>query len=252
MAELEIRAARQADLDRMFALDHASSSSYAYKMEVLDEKDGFSRSFQRVRLPRMVTLSYPRDEAGLLNSWNEANAILVGGILDEVVAYAALEMGKIRDSARVSDLVVTPSLRRKGIGQPLALWPLKAGHMRQDAYRLLVEVQARNDPAIKMVLKLGYELCGYLDQYFPNKETASLFRNESDVLHIAGIPIYGYPDLDPRDAFADLYCWRSHYCDCFADVFLGVQPQRQAGTHVCDGSGAGRVHVHDRNNCQYF
>ena len=175
MAELEIRAARQADLDRMFALDHASSSSYAYKMEVLDEKDGFSRSFQRVRLPRMVTLSYPRDEAGLLNSWNEANAILVGGILDEVVAYAALEMGKIRDSARVSDLVVTPSLRRKGIGSRLLLAAEGWAH-EQDAYRLLVEVQARNDPAIKMVLKLGYELCGYLDQYFPNKETALFFE----------------------------------------------------------------------------
>jgi len=175
MAELEIRTARQADLDRMFTLNHASNSSYAYKMEVSDEKDGFSRSFQRVRLPRMVTLSYPKDETALLNAWSEANAIFVGCILDEVVAYAALELGKIRGSARVSDLVVTSALRRKGIGSQLLLASDTWAH-EQGAYRLLTEIQARNDPAVKMVLKLGYQLCGYLDQYFPNKETALFFE----------------------------------------------------------------------------
>ncbi len=175
MAELEIRTARQADLDRMIALDHASKSAYAYKMEVLDGKDSFSRSFQRVHLPRAVTLSYSRDEDALLASWNEADAIFVGCVLDQVIAYVALELGRIKATARVSDLVVTPGMRRKGIGSRMLLAGEGWAH-EHGAYRILTELQIRNDPALKMMLKLGYQLCGYIDQYFPNQETALFFE----------------------------------------------------------------------------
>ncbi len=175
MAELEIRAARQADLDRMIAIDHASKSAYAYKMEVLDDKDNFSRSFQRIHLPRAVTLSYPKDEEALLASWNEADAIFVGCVLDEVIAYVALELRRFRATARVSDLVVAQGLRRKGIGSRMLLAGEAWAHDR-GAYRILTELQIRNDPAIKMMLKLGYQLCGYVDQYFPNQEMALFFE----------------------------------------------------------------------------
>ena len=38
-----------------------------------------------------------------------------------------------------------------------------------------MEIQTRNDPAVQMVKKLGYQMCGYLDQYFPNHDTALFF-----------------------------------------------------------------------------
>jgi len=175
MTELEIRPARQADLEYMLALDHHSLSAYAYKMEVKDEKDEYKRNFQRVHLPRQVTLNYPKDEAALLAAWDEAKVIFVGCSSGVVVAYIALELGRIKDSVRVSDFVVAPRMRRKGIGSHMLLSCEGWAH-EQGAYRLLTELQVRNDPAINLVMKLGYQLCGYLDQYFPNKETALFFE----------------------------------------------------------------------------
>lgn len=174
MAELEIRPARQEDLDKMVALDHSSASEYAYKLEVMREKSTSTHSFQRVYLPRAVTITYPKDEASLLNSWSKADAIFVGIVQNQVVAYVALDSKSIHWTVRVSDLVVTPALRRKGVGSGILLACEGWAHDHQ-SHRLLVEVQMRNDPAIQMVKQLGYQICGYLDQYFPNHDTALFF-----------------------------------------------------------------------------
>ena len=93
---------------------------------------------------------------------------------NEVIAYVALEFRRL-ELRRVSDLVVAQGLRRKGIGSRMLLAGEAWAHER-GAYRILTELQIRNDPAIKMMLKLGYQLCGYVDQYFPNQETALFFE----------------------------------------------------------------------------
>ena len=174
MAELEIRAAKQADLDCMLGLNHHSSSEYAYKLELTNDKGIFTHSFQRVYLPRAVNIKYPRDETALINSWGEASAIFVGLVLGELIAYVALEMGRIKDTARVTDLVVAPVMRRKGVGSGILLACEGWAH-DQKAQRLLMEIQMRNDPAVQMVKKLGYQMCGYLDQFFPNHDTVLFF-----------------------------------------------------------------------------
>lgn len=174
MAELEIRLAQQNDLDQMVTLDHNSTSEYAYKLEVAHDKNNLSHSFQRIRLPRALTLNYPRDEAALMESWTNASAIFVGIVLNQVVAYVALESGKLKNTVRVLDLVVRPELRRKGIASGILLASEGWAHNHQSR-RILMEIQTRNDPAIQMVRKLGYEMCGYLDQYFPNEDTAVFF-----------------------------------------------------------------------------
>jgi len=86
----------------------------------------------------------------------------------------ALEMGRIKDTVRVTDLVVAPVMRRKGVGSGILLACEGWAH-DQKARRILLEIQMRNDPAIQMVKKLGYQMCGYLDQYFPNHDTALFF-----------------------------------------------------------------------------
>ncbi|MFZ3069742.1 MAG: GNAT family N-acetyltransferase [Anaerolineaceae bacterium] len=174
MAELEIRPARQEDLDKMVALDHNSTSEYAYKLEVTHDKGSFTQNFQRVYLPRAVTLNYPKDEATLFQSWDKADALFVGILLSQVIAYVALDLGSIKDTVRVSDLVVAPPIRRKGVGSGILLACEGWAHDHK-AHRLLMELQMRNDPAIQMVKKLGYQMCGYMDQYFPNRDTALFF-----------------------------------------------------------------------------
>jgi GNAT superfamily N-acetyltransferase len=148
MAELEIRAAKQADLDLMLALNHHSGSEYAYKLELTNDKGIFTHSFQRVFLPRAVNIKYPRDETALINSWSEASAIFVGLVLGELIAYVALEMGRIKDTVRVTDLVVAPVMRRKGVGSGILLACEGWAH-DQKARRILMEIQMRTTRLFK-------------------------------------------------------------------------------------------------------
>jgi RimJ/RimL family protein N-acetyltransferase len=56
--------------------------------------------------------------------------------------------------------------RRRGVGSALLAagqaWAESRAHRR-----LIVEVQSKNLPAIRLVQKFGYEFCGYNDQYLP-------------------------------------------------------------------------------------
>jgi ribosomal-protein-alanine N-acetyltransferase len=74
----------------------------------------------------------------------------------------------------MTDLAVTRRTRRQGIGSALILagqeW---ARHKR--CHRMVLEMQPKNYPAICLVQKLGYDLCGYNDHYFPNRDIALFF-----------------------------------------------------------------------------
>jgi ribosomal protein S18 acetylase RimI-like enzyme len=41
--------------------------------------------------------------------------------------------------------------------------------------RLIVEMQSKNDPAIRLVQKHGYEFCGYNDHYYMTQDVALFF-----------------------------------------------------------------------------
>jgi len=41
--------------------------------------------------------------------------------------------------------------------------------------RILLEMQAKNHAAIQLARKLGYEFCGYCDDYFTNHDIAVFF-----------------------------------------------------------------------------
>jgi RimJ/RimL family protein N-acetyltransferase len=41
--------------------------------------------------------------------------------------------------------------------------------------RIVLEMQSKNVPAIHMSMGLGFEFCGYHDQYFANRDIALFF-----------------------------------------------------------------------------
>ena len=175
MAKLQIRYAKQADLEKMINFDHYSDGSYAYKMEVSQDKQSQTSTIQRVKLPRTVSVTYPKDEEALLKSWAKSETIYVGCLIDEPVAYISLESNSHPKTARICDLVVEKNLRRKGIATSM-LAACEAWARERKLNRLLIELQVRNDPAISLVKKLGFELCGYMDRFFPNGDTALFFE----------------------------------------------------------------------------
>jgi ribosomal protein S18 acetylase RimI-like enzyme len=71
-------------------------------------------------------------------------------------------------------MVVRPDTRRKGIASGLVLAAQEWAAERR-CRRILLEMQSKNFPAICLAIKLGYEFCGYQDQYFANQDTALFF-----------------------------------------------------------------------------
>lgn len=175
MTKLQIRHARQDDLEKMINFDHHSNGTFAYKLEVTKDKQSQTSTFQRVRLPRIVSVTYPKDEETLVKSWAKSESILVGCLVDEPVAYVALEGTSLPKTARICDLAVDKNLRHKGIATSM-LAACEAWGRERKLGRLLIELQMRNDPAISLVKKSGFELCGYLDRFFPNGDTALYFE----------------------------------------------------------------------------
>ena len=175
MAKLQIRHAKQDDLEKMISFDHHSEGAFAYKLEVTRDKHSQTSTFQRVKLPRTVSIAYPKDEEKLLKSWAKSETILVGCLMDEPVAYVSLEGSSLPKTARICDLAVEKSLRHKEIGTNM-LAASEAWARERKLGRLLIEIQMRNDPAISLVKKSGFELCGYLDRFFPNGDTALFFE----------------------------------------------------------------------------
>jgi hypothetical protein len=47
--------------------------------------------------------------------------------------------------------------------------------MQHNLRRLNIPLQSKNYPALRMILKMGYEFGGYQDHYFSNRDIALFF-----------------------------------------------------------------------------
>jgi ribosomal protein S18 acetylase RimI-like enzyme len=176
MPEIEVRPAEATDIPALIALDHNYTSDHVWQTEFHhDREDGqVTVKFRQVRLPRAVRVEYPRSPHALEEDWSDRSGLLVA-LLDGVpVGYISLMLVTDSQTAWVTDLIIQRRLRRKGIGSALVLAALEwAGDM--DCQDLVLEMQPKNYPSIKMALKLGFEFCGYKDRYFPNQEVGIFF-----------------------------------------------------------------------------
>lgn len=175
MAKLKVLKANHGHFDEMVEIDHSISSKYAYRLITDLGAQASTFKFERVKLPREAHLSYMRDKDSLLKSWNDANLIYVGELDEVLVGYVVIDSKTLPATARVSDLVVMPELRQKGIGRTL-LAVAESWALENKLERVLVETPMRNYPMIELALSCGYELCGFLDQYFPNDDPALFYQ----------------------------------------------------------------------------
>ena len=173
MSSFEIRPATANDLPRLMALDHSSLSDYVWQLEIHREPNQITASFREVRLPRSVVVKDPRNPLALADEWTRHDAILVSVQDNNLVGYICLteEHAAI---IRVTDIAVAADWRRKGAGSALLIagqaWALEKG-----AHRLILEMQSKNQGGIRLAQKLGYEFCGYNDQYYPTQDVALFF-----------------------------------------------------------------------------
>ena len=180
MPEIEIRPPTAADIPKLVEIDHDYVSDHVWQMEVQHEtgqKPSDLRVeiiFRQLKLPRSVRVEYPRSPTELVHDWKERSCLLVAAMQCEVVGYASLMLNIDTKTGLMKDLEVILKLSRQGIGSTLVLAGQEWARQKR-CLRMVMEMQPKNYPAISLAQKLGYDLCGYNDHYFPNHDIALFF-----------------------------------------------------------------------------
>jgi len=174
MTDFQLRPTVASDLPRLMALDHSTRSEYVWQLDLRRDTGQYIANFREVRLPRPIPLAYPRDPFSLADEWKRKSMMLTAFAGPDPIGYAAiLERGEA-SLAWLTDLVVGAQARRRGVGSAL-LAAAQAWTSERGVRRLMLEMQAKNLPAIRMAQKHGYEFCGYNDHYYLTQDVALFF-----------------------------------------------------------------------------
>lgn len=174
MPSFETRPAIASDLSRLMAIDHSCLSDYVWQLEVRREPSQITSTFREVRLPRTVPVIYPRNPLSLADEWTRHDLILVAVYEENPVGYICTVEEHTAAIAWITDLVIAPGSRRQGAASAL-LAATEAWALKQNIRRLILEMQSKNQPCIRLAQKFGYEFCGYNDQYYPTQDVALFF-----------------------------------------------------------------------------
>lgn len=173
MTDIQISPTVPTDLSRLMALDHSTRSEYVWQLELRRDTGQLTANFREVRLPRPISLAYPHDPYALADEWSRRSMMYTAYQGPDAIGYVALS-GLGAGLLHVTDLVVGAPFRRRGVGSAL-LAAVQAWAMERGARRLMLEMQAKNLPAIRMAQKHGFEFCGYNDHYYLTQDVALFF-----------------------------------------------------------------------------
>lgn len=174
MPEIEIRPAFSTDIPKLISLDHNYVTDHVWQMTLKTSDNQTQIAFREVRLPRAVQVLYPYDPAKLADTWTRRDALLVAESVLGFVGYIGLKKEATPQGAWVTDLVVDRASRQKGIGSAL-MFAAKEWCAQQGVAHLTLEMQPKNYPAIQFAYNLGFDFCGYNDQYYDNQDIALFF-----------------------------------------------------------------------------
>ncbi len=173
MTSVQIRPVVASDLPNLIGLDHSATSDHVWQLELHREKGQISTIFREIKLPRPIQLKYPTDPRLLVDEWTNKAMILTALVESDSIGFIALTE-RPTSAAWVTDLVVAPAWRRRGIAGTLLgsaqEWSIGRGHRR-----LFLEMQSKNQPAIRFAQKHGYDFCGYNDHYYRTQDIALFF-----------------------------------------------------------------------------
>lgn len=174
MSELQIRPTVATDLTRLMGMDHSVSSEAVWQLEVRRETGQVAATFREVRLPRAIQVPYPHNHFALADDWVNRSMMYTALKDTDPMGYISLLERGSASTVWVLDLAIDVAHRRRGVAVALLAsaqaWAESRAHRR-----LILEVQSKNVPAIRLAQKSGFEFCGYNDQYYLNKDVALYF-----------------------------------------------------------------------------
>lgn len=174
MASFEIRPANSNDFPHLMAMDHSCSSEYVWQLELRSDPKRVTADFHEVRLPRAVTVMYPHNPSVLADEWTKRDALLVAIQGNLPVGYISVVEDHVSSGVWVKDLVVAPVVRRQGVASTL-LTTIQVWAKERSVQRVVIEMQSKNHPCIRLGQKFGYEFCGYNDRYYSTQDVALFF-----------------------------------------------------------------------------
>lgn len=174
MPEVEIRPAVVSDLPLLSNLEHHYQTNKVWQMERAIADGQVRIQFREITLPRSIRVEYPHQPNLVHGNHNSYDVLLEAVLNNSPVGYITVWEQLASNAAWIRGLVVRERNRRQGIASGLILaaqdW---AG--RKHLKRMVIEMQSKNYPGIQMARKLGFEFCGYNDNYFENQDIAILF-----------------------------------------------------------------------------
>ena len=173
MPEIEIRPAISSDLPFLVKIEHGVETTHVWQMDTSSDVEQIEVRFREIRLPRAVRIDYPKNPSDLIDIWTQKTLFLVAVLQGQPIAYLTLEISQ-NMTAHVTDLVVAENNRRQGIATAL-LVSAKEWAGQRKVKRIILEIQAKNHAAIQLARKLGFEFCGFCDDYFANHDIATFF-----------------------------------------------------------------------------
>jgi len=174
MPEIQIRPTVASDLARLMGLDHTIASESVWQLELRRDPGQVTAMFREVRLPRSISVAYPRNPFALADDWTKRSMMYTAMTGQDIVGYISL-LERVMDSAvHITDLVVNPENRRQGVASAL-LTAAQNWVASRPARRIILEMQSKNLPAIRLSQKFGYDFCGYNDHYYLTQDVVLFF-----------------------------------------------------------------------------
>ena len=174
MAEIKIGASTNEEYPQIAAMDLSFDSNYVWKTQTLEGLDSFEASFQRIRLPKTIHVSFQAYIPTILETLVRQREILSVRYEEKVVGYLRLEQDETVNRLILKTGGIMPEYRNKGIGTVLMDRVTEiASHNRLRS--IVCMVQAKNDPAIRFLLGKGFVFSGYQEFFFRNMDIGLFF-----------------------------------------------------------------------------
>lgn len=174
MNEIIVRNAVATDIKRIMMFDHASTSDYVWQYDLQHNENQETAIFRQIRLPRTISIRYPKKVDRLPDEWNMLSCFLVALMNNQLCGYLRLTDHMEPEASWITDLVVDSQFRRRGVGKSL-LQSAQQWALDRKKTRIIIEVSSKNDAAIRLIQKFGYEFCGFNDNYFDSQDVALFF-----------------------------------------------------------------------------
>jgi GNAT superfamily N-acetyltransferase len=130
-------------------------------------------AFREVRLPRSISVTYPHNPFALADDWVR-RSMMLQPCRPDPAGYIRSAWAWDRFSGVVTRSRGELANRRQRRGRRFWQRPLDWAADRSHR-RVILEMQSKNLPAIRLSQKFGYEFCGYNDQYYLTQDVALFF-----------------------------------------------------------------------------